>query len=264
MFKRVVIATVNSYLSTINLPILIMNDNISHLFDLLVKSLSVGSSLQNILFYSFILLLLSINIFLVRRKRGVLTNISAVDDKIEVDGFAVENDRRSYESLYQQSKDLEVEAASLKAELLALGEELELSYNKSDKLNDQLADILECLGLTVLFDEHLWDWSIDIASNELTLSEYGLRVRGYPQGITLIWMDALNIVSDEHRKQVETALTISLNTGADFSMVYKIMPIDGGHERWVRSFGKVIYSNNGSPLRLQGKFTFTSEDQLLA
>jgi hypothetical protein len=114
-----------------------------------------------------------------------------------------------------------------------------------------------------LYDEHLWDWSIELSNNELTLSEYGLQVRGYHPGITLTWMDALNITSDDYRKQVETALTISLNTGADFSMIYKIVPIDGSHEKWVRSFGKVIYSTDGSPLRLQGKFTFTSSDQML-
>lgn len=192
----------------------------------------------------------------------MLTNVFTADDKIEVNKFAVENYQSSYENLYQRNKDLELEAASLKAELLALGEELELSYNESDKLNDQLLDIIECLGLTVLYDEHLWDWSIDIANNELTLSEYGLRVRGYNVGITLTWMDALNIISDEYRKQVETALTISLNTGADFSMTYKIVPIDGTHEKWVRSFGKMIYGVDGSPLRLQGKFTFISQDQL--
>jgi cell division protein FtsB len=262
VFKRVVIANGNNYLALLFADP-IMNDNISYTFELLIKSLSVGSPLQNILFYSFILLLLLINVFLVRRKRAVLANVLALDDEIAVDEFAVDNDRPSYETLYQRSQDLEAEVASLKGELLALGEELEISYNKSDKINEQLADILECLGLTVLYDEHLWDLSIELSNNELTLSEYGLRVCGYPPGITLTWMDALNIISDEYRKQVETALTISLKTGADFSMIYKIMPIDGGHERWVRSFGKIIYSPDGSPLRLQGKFMFTSKDQLL-
>ncbi|UOE47939.1 PAS domain-containing protein [Mucilaginibacter sp. SMC90] len=240
-----------------------MNDNIFHTFELLIKSLSVGSPLQNILFYTFILLLLSINIFLIRRKRDVSTNKLADADQIKIDRNTAEKKHPDYERLYQQSKDLEAENASLKAELLALGEELELSYNKSDKLNEQLVDILACLDLTISYDEHLWDWSIDVANNQLTLSEYGLRVRGYPPGTKLTWIDALDIISDDYRKQVETALTISLNTGADFSMVYKITPINGTRERWVSSFGKMIFRVDGTPLRLKGKFTFTYNDQMV-
>ncbi|WP_119407950.1 PAS domain-containing protein [Mucilaginibacter celer] len=239
-----------------------MNNNTSLSFVLLIKSLSVGSLLQNILFYTFILLLLSINIFLIRRKRSVSTNKLSDTDHIKTDQNTAEKEHPSYEDIYERSKDLEVENAFLKAEVLALGEELELSYHKSDKLNEQLADILGCLDLTLSYDEQLWDWSIDLSTNELCLSEYGLRIRGYKPGTKLTWIEGLNIVSDEHRKQVETALTISLNTGADFSMVYKINPIDGGYERWVRSFGKIIFGTDGAPLRLQGKFTFTSNNQI--
>lgn len=185
-------------------------------------------------------------------------NPLAVDDEIDTD-----EKLPSYEYLYQRIKNLEAVNASLKTELLTLGEELELSYNKYDRLNYQLTDILECLELTVSYDEKLWDWSIDPSSGELTLSEYGLRVRGYTPGTKLTWNDALNLVSDDYRKQVETALNISLNTGADFTMVYKIMPINGTRERWVRSFGKMIFRDDGTPLRLEGKFTFTLNEQLL-
>lgn len=218
--------------------------------------------MQNILFYTFILLLLSINIFLIKRKRSLSTNKLSDTDQIKTDQNTAEKKHPGYEGIHKYSKDLDLENAFLKAEVLALGEELELSYHKSDKLNEQLADILGCLGLTLSYDEQLWDWSINLYTNELYLSEYGLRVRGYTPGTKLTWMECLNVVSDEYRRQVETALTISLNTGADFSMVYKIIPIDGGHERWVRSFGKIIYSADGIPVRLQGKFTFTMSAQM--
>ena len=238
-----------------------MNINLAQFYDLFVKYLSVGSPLQNVIFYSLILLLILTNIILVKGKRSIATKETQDNDKpLEHEAFAHINES-AYENLLQRNIELEAEAIVLKTELLVLKEELGLLYGKSNRLNDQLSDILDCLDLTVSYDGHLWNWSIDFYSNELSLSDYGLQIRGYPQDTKLTWMESLNQIDEQYRKQVETAITISLQTGADFSMSYKIKPKGGKMERWIRSFGKVIYSADGTPMKLEGKFTFTSDDR---
>ncbi len=228
-------------------------------FDLIAKSLSVGTLLQNIIFYGVIFLLLYINVYIVKNSKKLRR--SKVRGAIGDWEYPI-SAMNMYHIKVIKDKDLNAEIAILKAELLSLGEELELSYNKSHKLEDQLKDILDCLDIAIFRDEHSWDWSIDIHTNELTFSEYGLRVRGYPNNTKLTWMEALALVTDDYRKEVETALMFSLNTGAEYSMRYKIQPLDDGKERWVKSLGRIIYTTDGNPARLDGKFTFTiSADQ---
>lgn len=239
-----------------------MNNNLAVFTDPFIKYLSVGSVLQNLLFYGFILLLLSINIVLVKRKRGIGNNEILNSDNVEGNEFITPITQSGNENQDQRIIELQTENDILKAELLALGEELELSYSKSDRLNNQLTDILGCLDSTVFSDEYIWNWSIVFDSDELILSQYGLQVCGYPSDAKLTWMEALDIISDEYKKQVETALIISLKTGADFSMVYKIKATNQSPEKWIRSFGKVVYNINGTPVKLEGKFTFTTSNQL--
>jgi PAS domain-containing protein len=236
-----------------------MDINLAQFYDVFVTYLSVGSLLQNVIFYSFMLLLILTNIILVKGGRSIATKETQDNGKPgEQEAFAHTNES-AYEGLLQ--RNIELEAAVLKTGLLALGEELELLHGKSKRLSDQVSDILDCLDLNVSYDGHLWNWSIDFYSNELSLSDYGLQIRGHPQGKKLTWMESLDLIDEQYRKQVEAAITISLQTGADYSMSYKIKTKDGKLERWIRSFGKVIYSADGTPMKLEGKFTFTSGDR---
>jgi hypothetical protein len=217
---------------------------------------SVGNLIQNILFYSLILFLFAANLYLVRRK--------SIFSKQRT--FARQNDLASEDSGLIQVNDeialgenirLRSELLVLKTDLLNLGRELELSYAKSDKLTDQLSDILDCLDLVIDYDERSWNWTIDLKSDELFLSDYGLHIIGLPQGTRLTWIEFLDVVDKQYQAEVKAALMLSFETGAEFYMIFKIKPFDGGKEKWIKSIGNIIYSDEGIPLMLAGRFTFT-------
>jgi len=219
---------------------------------------SVGGIWQNIAFYTTISALLYINIFLTRRKKMCKPQPVA-----ELQGEKDEHVLPADITGTKTNVALNNEIADLKNELLALGEELELSYMKSDRLNDQLSEILDGLELTVAYDHKLWDWSLDFSSQEVTFSEYGLRLRGFPENAKLLFNDAVTVVEPRHRQAVIDAIEKSFKTGADFSMTYLINPLDGSRPKEIKSTGRVQYNEHGAPVKLFGTFTLTYTQPLI-
>jgi hypothetical protein len=223
---------------------------------------SVGGVWQNILFYVALFCLLYINIFLTRRKKSYkLQPASNSPDQKELLIQPVVD--IADETLPPTNAALNNEIATLKKELLALGEELELSYIKSDRLNDQLSEILDCLELTIAYDHTLWDWSLDFSSKEVTLSDYGLRIRGFQEKTKLVLDDAIIVVDARHRQAVMDAIEKSFKTGADFSITYLINPLDGSRPKEIKSTGKVQYNEHGMPIKLFGMFALTYTEPLI-
>lgn len=229
--------------------------------NLALNQFSVGNVWQNILFYGTIFCLIYINIFLTRRKKAYkLQPVAALagekNESMQPVNIADKTEPKTTAAL----KD---EVTTLKNELLALGEELELSYIKSDRLNDQLSEILDCLELTVAYDHNLWDWSLDFNSREVTLSEYGLRIRGLPENAKPLFSDAVIVVDVRDREAVVEAVEKSFKTGADFSMTYIINPLNGGRPKKIKSTGRVQYNEHGAPVKLSGTFALVYTDPLI-
>ncbi|MFC0518577.1 hypothetical protein ACFFGT_30465 [Mucilaginibacter angelicae] len=223
---------------------------------------SVGSIWQNISFYVTILCLLYINIFLTRRKKNY-----KLHPAVDMPGEKAEPIQPVADTLNETGPNtnptLNNEIATLKKELLALGEELELSYIKSDRLNNQLSEMLDCLELTIAYDHNLWDWSLDFNSREVTLSEYGLRIRGFPENTKPTLDEAVIVVDPRHRQAVMDAIEKSFKTGADFSMTYLINPLDGSRPKEIKAIGKVQYNEHGTPVKLYGTFALTYSELLI-
>ncbi|MDB5149553.1 MAG: hypothetical protein JWQ57_3573 [Mucilaginibacter sp.] len=223
---------------------------------------SVGGVWQNILFYSTIFCLLYINIFLTRRKKSYKLQ-PVTDMPGEKAAFIQPPKDAVNETILKTNSALNTEMADLKKELLELGEELELSYVKSDRLNDQLSEIVDCLELTIAYDQGLWDWSLDFISKEVTLSEYGLRIRGFSENAKPVFDEAVKVVDPRHRQAVIDSVEKSFKTGADFSMIYLINPLDGSRPKEIKAVGKVQYNEHGTPVKLFGTFTLTYTEPLI-
>lgn len=106
-----------------------------------------------------------------------------------------------------------------------MGEELELSYAKADRLNDQLDDIVDCLELSVEHDDHTWNWSIDTSSKEVKLSQYGRLVRGFSDRSQLSLNETLSTIIDPDRQAVAEAIDLFFATGASLFVTYRIIPV---------------------------------------
>lgn len=245
-----------------------MNSDLSQPYHIVLKYFSVGSAFQNVLFYSVIIGLVYLNIFLVRQKNKLPLNSDIPDYNDDSD---MSNEPQAdkpvitypeFKALAKTNSDLNNEVMALKNELLALGEEVELAYMKSDKLNDQLSEILDCLDLAIEHDDDLWHWSLDLNSNEITLSDYGLSIHGLPGGSKLTLSQAMTIVDAEDREAIAEAIQYSITTGADYLMKYKINPVNGGSQKWLKSTGKVRYDEEGRAKDLTGKFTLSHNEYL--
>jgi len=219
----------------------------------ILNHFSVGSAWQNILFYATVSGLLYVNVFLTRRKKTYKGEPTA--------GLPGEKDTSaiaaSDNTLSETSAALNNEIAELKNELLALGQELELSYLKSDRLNDQLSEILDHLDLPLAYDPTLWDWSLDFSSNEITLSEYGLMLFGFPGNTKPVLNEAIHIVDPRHQAALMDAVEKSFKTGADFSITCLVNPLNGSRPKEIKAAGRVYYNEYGAPLKLSGKFSIT-------
>jgi hypothetical protein len=233
-----------------------------HLNTPILNYFSVGGVWQNILFYGTIFYLLYLNLFLIRRKKNYKLQ-PAADVLIEPEKLIQPVADDADETLFKTNADLKAEITTLKNELLALGEELELSYIKSDRLNDQLLEILDCLELTIAYDHNLWDWSLDFSSKEFTFSDYGLRLRGFPEKTKPIIDEAIMVIDPRHRQAVLDAIEESFKTGADFSMTYLINPLNGSRPKEIKTTGKVQYNEHGAPVKLSGKFAITHTEPLI-
>ncbi|WP_114939552.1 hypothetical protein [Mucilaginibacter endophyticus] len=233
----------------------------NHLDASILNYFSVGNVWQNIVFYGIIICLLYINIFLTRRKKTyklqLVTNTPAEQEKL-----TQRTTDTSARALYKTNANLTDEIAILKKELLAQGEELELSYMKSDRLNDQLSEILDCLELTINYDHNPWDWSLDYSSGVVTLSEYGLRIRGFSENAKPVFDETITVVDPRYRQAMIDAIENSFKTGADFSMTYLINPLDGSRPKEIKATGQVQYNELGIPVKLSGKFAFTYSELL--
>lgn len=242
-----------------------MNIYLSELLTFISKYLSVGGTLQNILFYGIISCLLYINIGLIKQKNNLKSktsnSISTTSQTIPPVAASIEN--QEYVTVIELNQALNLEVSSLKKELSALGEELELSYAKADRLTHQLSDIIDCLELSVEYDDHIWNWSIDTLSKEFTLSRYGNLVHGFPDRTNLSFKEVLSTVFDADRQAVFDAIKLSFETGTDFLMTYRMTPAGSNSILWIKSSGRVSYDENGIPVSLAGKFAFANGEPLV-
>ncbi|WP_426583181.1 hypothetical protein [Mucilaginibacter sp. R-33] len=230
-----------------------------HLNTAILNHFSVGSAWQNILFYATISGLIYVNIFLTRRKK-TYKGAPTAGLHGEKDGAAM---TASDSAGPETNAALNNEIATLRTELLALGEKLELSYVKSEKLNGQLSEILDSVELTMVYDHTLWDWSLDFSSKEITLSEYGLKLFGFPENTKPVLNEAIHIVDPRHQAALMDAVEKSFNTGADFSITCLVHPLNGSRSKEIKAAGRVYYNEYGTPLKLSGKFSITHTELLM-
>ena len=236
-----------------------MNIYLTESLAAIAKYLSVGGVLQNILFYGIILSLIYLNMGLIKQKRDLkpLPANSVLETSQTIHSAAVPITNQDNATVISLNQALNLEISSLKQELSALGEELELAYAKADRLTHQLSDIIDCLELSVEHDDHTWNWSIDALSKELTLSPYGSLVHGFSDRNQLPLNEALSTLFDTDRQAVADAINRSFETGANFLATYRMTPSCSSSTMWIKSSGRMFYNEHGIPMNLAGKFIFT-------
>jgi hypothetical protein len=211
--------------------------------------LSVGSWYQNLFFYSFVTLLVFVNLYFIKNK-----NKKDIPDQ-RVPSQSINDNELS---LNESISALTAEVSALNNELMNIGEELELAYMQTDKANNKLLEALDCLSAQVELPD-VGYWSVDLETQELSISENGRLIYGIPKDKQLTLTDGLRLVDEEFQDDVVNTITEALKSGKRIVKNYRMTTLDNGESKWLMTSGNITYNDHGAPQRISGSFVLTGE-----
>ena len=94
-------------------------------------------------------------------------------------------------------------------------------------------------------------WTVDLATDKLTISEQGLRIHGLPEETALTLIDSYKFIAPEHTERVRTAIQSAIDAEQSFDIEFIINPADGSKPKWIKSTGKPYY-RDGRAISISG------------
>jgi PAS domain S-box-containing protein len=91
----------------------------------------------------------------------------------------------------------------------------------------------------------LGDWSWDVRTDVVTLSETAARIFGIPPGPQMTWTQLRGLLHVEDREHAKLAVEQALATQADYDIEYRVMR-DNNSVVWVSAKGRGIYDDDGT------------------
>lgn len=108
---------------------------------------------------------------------------------------------------------------------------------------------------------HLGDWTWDVATDEVALSDEAHRVYGLaPEGFGGTFDAFLDLVHPEERVETRAAFERVLEGEDEFTIEGRIVQPDGG-VRWIAHVGEVVRDDHGLPVMVLGTCQDTTEDR---
>jgi hypothetical protein len=188
-----------------------------------------------------------INIYFIRKKGS-----KRVPDQVVLSQNLNDNELALNETVSALTK----EANDLQKELMNIGEELELAYAQTDKANNKLLEALDCFSTQVELPD-VGYWSVDLETQELSISENGRLIYGIAKEEPLTLTDGLRLVDEEFREDMINTITEALKSGKRIVKNYRMTTQDSGESKWLMTSGNVTYNDHGAPRRISGSFVLT-------
>ncbi|MDX1347799.1 MAG: EAL domain-containing protein [Thiomicrorhabdus chilensis] len=94
-------------------------------------------------------------------------------------------------------------------------------------------------------------WELDLNTREVWCSDGCYRLMGFELGRDVVFQDFIHMVPEEERVLVEELIQQCLKTGAEQSLVHRIIHTDGTR-RYLQQKGLVKLDENGQPVRIVG------------
>jgi PAS domain S-box-containing protein len=98
---------------------------------------------------------------------------------------------------------------------------------------------------------HLGSWSLDLATERLTVTDGCKQNFGRPLSESFTYADIQAAVHPDDRARRNEALRVALEETGDYQVDYRILTPDG-RERWLAVQGQVFHRADGTPLLLVG------------
>lgn len=212
------------------------------------SSLSVGNWYQNLFFYSLIISLIFVNFYFIKNKKD------KKESGLEVSS---QNQNDSELALNETVKALTNMVDDLRKELMGIGEELELAYAQTDKANNKLLEALDCFSTEVALPD-VGYWSVNLETQELSISENGRLIYGIGKEERLTLTDGFKLVDEEFRDDMINTIAEALKSGKRIVKNYRMTTLDNGESKWLMTSGNITYNDHGAPQRISGCFVITA------
>ncbi|SCX97969.1 PAS domain-containing protein [Microvirga guangxiensis] len=96
------------------------------------------------------------------------------------------------------------------------------------------------------------DWTWDIATDAMTLSDRSTEIFGLPHGTERTWTQLSGQLYPPDAAKALAAMEKAAQARADYSLEYRIRRADTGERIWVASQGRTIYDMNGAFMGMSG------------
>ncbi|MGH2616047.1 MAG: PAS domain-containing protein, partial [Thermomicrobiales bacterium] len=110
---------------------------------------------------------------------------------------------------------------------------------------------------------HVGTWQWTIATGDIRWSAPHQRMWGYePSAAPLAYDDWARLVHPDDLPHAEWAIAQCLQCAAEYDVEYRITPLDGEKERWIRSVGRANHDRDGRAFSMLGvSFDITEQKQ---
>ena len=128
------------------------------------------------------------------------------------------------------------------------GTALEITDRKIAEI--ELATAAERLNVAISAAD-LGDWSWNIDTDAVDLSERGAEIFGIPSGQNMTWTHMLSLIHEDDRERVLREVEISVQHSGRYDLEYRVIRPDGA-QAWVAALGQTMYDADDTPLGIFG------------
>jgi PAS domain S-box-containing protein len=97
----------------------------------------------------------------------------------------------------------------------------------------------------------LGDWSWDLASDVVTLSEQAAALFGLPPGPAMTWAEMQAFIHPDDAPAAAAGVAGAIAEGSDYGVEYRVTTPEG-RKVWIHSVGRPIYGEDGAPTGMIG------------
>ncbi|HZH35388.1 MAG TPA: ATP-binding protein, partial [Pyrinomonadaceae bacterium] len=96
-----------------------------------------------------------------------------------------------------------------------------------------------------------WQWNLQ--TNELVWSSLHKQIWGYESELDALTYESWsNPIHPDDLQMLENEIQIALRDNSIYDVEYRIFPVNGSPQRWIRSTGQFTFDDNGEPYQLSG------------
>lgn len=160
-----------------------------------------------------------------------------------------------------REKELNEELAAINEELIATNEEL---MTKNEDLISAFAELQKSENNLHLALESakMGTWQSGFSDGLLHITDRTRVLHGIPKDKLITLEESFNMIVLEDRDRIRKAIESSIQTGEPFEEDYRINPMDGSSQKWLRANGKAYYDKDGKAVLVSGTIYDITEHKL--